>query len=87
MTWLNTGSKSISKGEAQRLVDNVLQAKDFNLSDLCGFSIRCDNKLLNLSEKTLPLLDGFKKTSVSIKVPSGDKDIRPTKFMIPGLHY
>jgi len=87
MTWLNTGSKSKSEGEVQRLVDKVLQAEDFNPSDLRGLNIRRENRLLDLSEKTLPLLDGFKKASVSIEVPSGDKNIRPTKFTIPGLHY
>ena len=87
MTWLNTGSKSKSEGEAQRLVDKVLQAEDFNPSDLHGLNIRRENKLLDLLEKTLPLLDGFKKASVSIEVPSGDRNIRPTKFTIPGLHY
>ena len=87
MTWLNTGSKSKSEGEVQRLVDEVLQAEDFNPSDLRGLNVRRENRLLDLSEKTLPLLDGFKKTSVSIEVPSGDKNIRPTKFTIPGLHY
>ena len=87
MTWLNTGSKSKSEGEVQRLVDEVLQAEDFNPSDLRGLNVRRENRLLDLSEKTLPLLDGFKKTSVSIEVPSGDKNIRSTKFTIPGLHY
>ena len=38
-------------------------------------------------EKTLPLLNDFKKASVSIEVPSGDKNVAPTKFTIPGLHY
>jgi hypothetical protein len=87
MTWLNTRSKSKSEGEVQRLVDEVLQAEDFNLSDLRGLNVRRENQLLDLSEKTLPLLDGFKKTSVSIEVPSGDRNVRPTKFTIPGLHY
>ena len=87
MTWLNTRSKSKSEGEVQRLVDDVLQAKDFNLSDLHGLNVQRENKLLDLSEKTLLLLNGFKKTLVSIEVPLGDRDIWPTKFMIPGLHY
>jgi len=87
MMWLNTGSKSKSEGEVQRLVDEVLQAEDFNPSDLCGLNVRRENRLLDLSEKALPLLDGFKKASVSIEVPSGDKNVRPTKFTIPSLHY
>jgi hypothetical protein len=87
MTWLNTGSKSKSEGEAQRLVDEVLQAEDFNPSDLRGLNVRRENRLLDLSEKTLPLLDNFKKASISIEVPSGDKNVKPTKFTIPGLRY
>ena len=87
MTWLNTGSKSKSEGEVQRLVDEVLQAQDFNPLDLHGLNIRRENWLLNLSEKSLPLLDNFKKASVSIDVPSGDRDTKPTKFTIPGLRY
>ena len=39
MTWLNTGSKLKSKGEVQRLVDEVLQAEDFNPSDLHGLNV------------------------------------------------
>ena len=39
MTWLNTGSKLKSEGEVQRLVDEVLHAEDFNLSDLCGLNV------------------------------------------------
>ena len=51
MTWLNTGSKSKSEGEVQRLVDEVLQAQDFNPSDLHGLNVRRENRLLDLSEK------------------------------------
>jgi len=87
MTWLNTGSKVKSEGEVQRLVDEVFQAEDFNLSDVRGLSIRRENRRLDLSEKTLPLLDGFKKASVSIEVPTGDKEAPSTKFTIPGLRY
>jgi hypothetical protein len=87
MTWLNTGSKSKSEGEAQRLVDEVLQAKDFNPLDMHGVKIRGENQLLDLSQKTFPLADGFRKASVSIQVPSGDKNIKPTMFTIPGLRY
>lgn len=87
MTWLNTGSKLKSEGEVQRLVDEVLHADDFNLSDLRPLSVRRENRLLDSSEKTLPLLDGFKKASISIEVPSGDKEVAPTKFTIPGLRY
>ena len=87
MTWLNTGSKSKSEGEVQRLVDEVLQAQDFNPSDLHGLNIQRENRLLDLSEKSLPLLDNFKKASVSIDVLSGDRDTKPAKFTIPGLRY
>jgi hypothetical protein len=87
MTWLNTGSKVKSEGEVQRLVDEVLQAEDFNISDIQGLSIRRENQLLDLSEKTLPLLDGFQTASVSIEVPSGDKNVKSQKFKIPGLRY
>lgn len=87
MTWLNTGSKLKSEGEVQRLVDDVLQAEDFDLSDLRRLNIRRENRLLDLSEKTLPLLDDFKKATVSIEVPSGDRNVKPAKFAIPGLRY
>jgi len=87
MTWLNTGSKLKSEGEMQRLVDEVLQAEDFNPLDLRGLNVRHENRVLDLSEKTLPLIDDFKKASVSIEVPSGDKNVGPTKFTIPGLRY
>ena len=87
MTWLNTGSKSKSEGEAQRLVDEVLRAQDFNPLDLHGLNIRRETRLFDSSEKSLPLLDSFKKASISIDVPSGDRDTKPTKFTIPGLRY
>jgi hypothetical protein len=87
MTWLNTGSKVKSEGEVQRLADEVFQAEDFKISDLRGLNVRRENRRLDLSEKTLPLLDGFKKASVTIEVPTGDKENPSTKFTVPGLRY
>ena len=87
MTWLNTGSKVKSEGEVQRLVDEVFQAEDFKISDLRGLNVRRENRRLDLSEKILPLLDGSKKASVTIKVPTGDKESPSTKFTVPGLRY
>ena len=87
MTWMNTGSKLKSEGEVQRLVDEVLHAEDFDFSDLHRLNVRRQNQLLDSPEKALPFFDGFHKASVLIEVPSCDKNVRPTRFTIPGFRY
>ena len=74
--WQPTRSKLKSEGEDQRSVDDVLQAQDFNSSDLHGLDVRRGNLLL----------DNFKKAVIStmFDVPSGNRDAKPTEFTIPG---
>ena len=74
-----TNAKLKSEGEVHRSVDDVLQAQDFNSSDLHGLDVRRGNLLL----------DNFKKAVVSsmFDVPSGNRDAKPTKFTIPGSRY
>ena len=43
MRWLNTGSKSKSEGEVDRLVGDVLNAPDFRAEDLRNFSATREN--------------------------------------------
>lgn len=89
MRWLNTGSKSKSEGEVDRLVGDVLNAPDFCAEDLCNFSTTCENDCLDAADKTSPLEDRFQVTSITIEVPAGEPNNRstPRTYSIPGLHY
>ena len=89
MHWVNTGTKSKSKGEVDRLVNNVLNASDFRAEDLHNFSTHRENRRFDAANKATPLEDSFQVTSISIEVPTGQPADRspPRKYLIPGLHY
>jgi len=89
MHWMNTGSKSKSEGEADRLVNGVLNAPDFCTEDLRNFSAHRENRRLDTADKMRPLEDSFQVTSVTIEVPAGKPDSlsTPRVYSIPGLRY
>ena len=66
MHWMNTGSKSKSEGEVDRLVNGVLNAPDFHTKDLHNFSAHHENGRLDTADKTSHLEDGFQVTSITI---------------------
>jgi len=89
MRWLNTGSRSKSEGEANRLVHEVINAPDFQADDLQNFSAHRENGRLDVTNKTSPLDDGFQVASITIEVPTGEPSDSETSrpYTVPGLRY
>ena len=91
MRWMNTGSRSKSEGEVDRLVDEVLNSPDFCSEELRSFRAHRENGRLDSANKTSPLDDGFQATSVVIEVPTGtgepNKKEDSHSYLVPGLHY
>ena len=89
MHWMNTGSKSKSEGEVDRLVDGVLNAPDFHTGDLGNFRAHRENSHLDMADKTSHLEDSFQVTSITIEVPTGkpDDSSTPRTYLVPGLRY
>ncbi|KAJ3858791.1 hypothetical protein EV359DRAFT_75796 [Lentinula novae-zelandiae] len=90
MQWLNTGSSVKSEGEATQLVEEVLNAPDFDIKDLSHFSAHREN--LRADEAKIPesasnYLSGFETTSVDIRVLSGQRNVPSEMFSVLGLHY
>ena len=89
MQWMNTGSRSKSEGEVNRLVNGVLNAPDFCTEDLRNFNAHRENGRLDKADRTSPLDDGFQVASVTIEVPTGEPSDSETsrQYSVPGLHY
>ncbi|KAG6915318.1 hypothetical protein DXG01_012152 [Tephrocybe rancida] len=88
MSFFNSGSTMKSAGEANCLNTEVLQAQDFNPSDLVGFNTLQENKRLDdaINDPLSSLfLCQFSSCTVKIEVPSGKKNVEPTKFRVPDL--
>ena len=89
MEWMNTGSRSKSEAEVDRLVHGVINTPDFRAEDLQGFGARRENIRLDTANKKGPLDDGFHVASVTIEVPTGEPTDSETsrQYSVPGLHY
>jgi hypothetical protein len=89
MRWINTGSKSKSEGEVDRLVNDVLNAPNFQVEDIHNFSTHRENRRFDTANKANPLEDGFQVTSITIDIPTGQPADRlpPREYSIPGLHH
>ena len=86
--WMNTGSRSKSEGEVNHLVNNILKAPNFCTKDIQSFNAHRANSHLNTSKKKNPLDNDFQVTSVTIKVPTGERtDSGGRLFSVPGLRY
>ena len=89
MRWMNTGSSSKSEGDVNRLVSDVLGASDFRVADLHNFNAHRENTRLDTADKTTPLGDNFRTTSIAIEVPTGKPGdpSTPRTYSVPGLRY
>jgi hypothetical protein len=89
MKWMNTGSRSKSEGEVNRLVNEVLNAPDFCGEELRNFRVRRENGRLDTANRASPLDDGFQVASVTIEVPTGEPGTTETSrpYSVSGLHY
>jgi hypothetical protein len=89
MTWMNSGSHQKSQTEVMHLIQDVIQAEDFNLTDLDGFSVRrCLRALDNDASKgTITFPDDWVEADVNIDIPTKSKDDQSQSFRVPGFHY
>ena len=87
--WMNTGSSSKSEGEVDRLVNDVLNARDFCAEDLRNFNAHRENGHLDMADKTTSLEDNFQAASISIEVPTGQPGdpTTPRTYSVPGFRY
>lgn len=85
MKWLNNGNTLKSEIETNHLVHNVILSPSFNREDLVGFDAHRENQRLDKALKESTLRNQFTESSVDILVPSGDINIQPKHFTVPGL--
>ncbi|KAK7437003.1 hypothetical protein VKT23_006712 [Stygiomarasmius scandens] len=98
MHWMNTGSTQKSEREVNRLVEDVIRpfidearSPSFQPDDLKNFNAHTENQRANraaeaeLEAGDPPFAAGMKKSSVTIKVPSGSKSVPPAEFVVDGL--
>ncbi|KAG2737572.1 hypothetical protein P692DRAFT_201672840, partial [Suillus brevipes Sb2] len=89
MSWMNSGSHQKSETEVQRLVKDVIQADDFNIKHLEGFSVRSSLRDLDRDdgEEKITFPDDWIETDVTIDIPTKLREEGPQKYTIPGFHY
>jgi len=87
MKWFNSGSSMKTEAEVNRLVKEIHSACGFPDSDLEGFDVRRETKRLDVAQMLRPFADGFQETNLKISVPSGDPDVSPQEFTVPGLQF
>jgi hypothetical protein len=89
MTWMHSGSHRKSEAEVSRLVKDVIQAEDFKIQDLDGFSIRNSLRALddNGGNGTVTFPDDWQETDITIEIPTRSKEDSSRSFNIPGFHY
>ncbi|KAG1817511.1 uncharacterized protein BJ212DRAFT_1480086 [Suillus subaureus] len=75
MTWMNTGSHQKSQTKVMHLIREVIQAEDFDIKDLDGFS------------GTVGFPDNWVETEVNLDIPTKSKDDQSVLFRVPGFHY
>jgi hypothetical protein len=89
LTWMNSGSHQKSEAEVQRLVKEVIQADDFDVNDLEGFSVRKSLRELDRAEggEKFAFPDDWIESDVTISIPTKSKEEGLKAFTIPGFHY
>ncbi|KIK31667.1 hypothetical protein CY34DRAFT_50930, partial [Suillus luteus UH-Slu-Lm8-n1] len=89
MAWMNSGSHQKSQTEVMRLVNDVIQADDFNPKDLDGFMVRKSLRALDNdeSQETAVFPDNWVETDVNLNIPTKSKDDQGISFSIKGFHY
>jgi hypothetical protein len=89
ITWMNSGSHQKSEAEVTSLVKDVLQAEDFSLKDLNGFSVKRSLRALDNvgSKATITFPDDWIEADVNLEIPTKSKDDQSRSFNVPGFHY
>ncbi|KAG2057335.1 hypothetical protein BDR06DRAFT_1005346 [Suillus hirtellus] len=89
ITWMNSGSHRKSEAEVQRLVKEVIQADNFNVEDLEGFSVRRSLRELDRGDGkgkvTFP--DDWIEADITVTIPTKSREEGPKMYTIPGFHY
>jgi hypothetical protein len=89
LTWMNSGSHQKSEAEVQHLVKEVIQADDFDVNDLEGFSVRRSLRELDRVEggENFTFPDDWIEADVTISIPTKSKEDGIKAYTIPGFHY
>ncbi|KAH0826072.1 hypothetical protein J3R83DRAFT_5806 [Lanmaoa asiatica] len=94
MSWKTTEETLKSNSEVTQLVHEVLQALDFNISDLSRFNASKEAAWFDAAEKPIPSEDVFginrwKHTAIEISVPTREKkkEGNGLTFSVDGLCY
>ena len=99
MNWFYSGSSSKSIAELQSLVDNVISAPDFKISDLSHFNAKRELQRLDGETKTNSIdsartpftnSNGWKKSSVYIRLPCEkilQKEDTAPILEVPGVYH
>ncbi|RXW14488.1 hypothetical protein EST38_g11369 [Candolleomyces aberdarensis] len=85
--WQITGSSEKSNKEMDRLVNEVFMDPNFNLDDARRFKAQRVASEIDKNEASTSFFNQFSEASVPIEVPSGNPDVPPRTFEIPGLHF
>lgn len=90
MVWKMTGSFGKSMAEVNRLIHDIILAKDFNADDLHDVNILVEQNRFDKSESDLHpdfQLDGWRETNVEICIPFGGQSTEPNTFTVPSVLY
>lgn len=85
MQWLNNGDSLKSETETTKLVHDVFLSPEFDPEHLVGFNAHVENQRLDKELSKSRLRSLFTEQNVDILVPSGDSNIKPQTFTVPGL--
>lgn len=85
MGWANNGNIQKSEQEVDNLVHNVILDPEFRPEELHGFKANRENRRIDRSIAESKLRSQFTEATIDITVPSGDKNIKPSVFHVPGL--
>jgi hypothetical protein len=86
---MNSGSHCKSEAEIQHLIKDVLQADDFDVKCLEGFSVKRSLQELDKDEggDRITFPDDWVETNITINIPTKSREEGPISYVIPGFHY
>lgn len=87
MQWLNNGKTAKSEAETTNFVHDVILTPTFNRDDLVGFDAHRENQRLDKALSESAPHTQFIPSKVEILVPSGQPQVDPVKYVVPGLLY
>ncbi|KAF9045034.1 hypothetical protein BJ165DRAFT_1346358 [Panaeolus papilionaceus] len=85
MRWLNNGQVSKSEAETTKFVHDVILSPTFQTHHLIGFNAHQQNQLFDRQLSQSQLHNQFSARSLQIQVPSGERNVPPVPFNVPGF--